>query len=184
MIFLGCKISANGIETDPEKIEAVRTYPIPTNLRSSRAFIGFVGYYRRFIPNFSKIAIPITNLTKKNEPFVWGIEQQRAFDTLRDALISAPVLAHFDLDRETVIQTDASHYGWGVIISQKNPEDGLHRPISIESGKFKDAELNATTTEKEFLAIVKAFTRNRHMLLPIHSTVLTDHLNLKYWTKP
>jgi hypothetical protein len=158
--------------------------PVPHDLRSSRAFVGFVAYYRRFIPNFSKLASPITDLTKKNVPFVWGPDQQNAFETLRDLLITAPILAHYNPRLPTTIQTDASHFGWGAIISQKSEEDGLERPISIESGKFKDAELRYNTTEKEFLAIVNAFTRNRHILIPIESVVITDHLNLTYWTKP
>jgi hypothetical protein len=183
VIFLGLKISGKGVETDPAKIEAVKSYPVPTDLRSSRGFIGFVGYYRRFITNFSKVASPITDLTRKNEPFVWTDERQLAFETLRDALITAPILAHYDPTLETTMQTDALHFGWGVIISQIHP-DGLEHPISIESGKFKDAELRYTTTEKEFLAIVEGFSRNRHILLPVHTTVYTDHLNLRYWTKP
>lgn len=184
VIFLGLKISSKGIETDPAKIEAVKSMPVPHDLRSSRAFVGFVAYYRRFIPSFSKIASPITDLTKKNIPFVWGDKQQFAFDSLRKLLITAPILAHYDPTLETTIQTDASHYGWGAIISQKSKDDGLERPIAIESGKFKDAELRYNTTEKEFLAIVNVFTRNRHILLPLHSVVITDHLNLTYWTKP
>ena len=183
VIFLGLKISPDGVETDPAKIEAVKNYPVPTDLRSSRGFIGFVGYYRRFIENFSSIASPITDLTRKNEPFIWTPERQSAFEILRDKLISAPILHHYDPTLETTMHTDASHFGWGVVISQIHP-DGLEHPISIESGKFKNAELCYQTTEKEFLAIVEGFSRNRHVLLPVHTTVYTDHLNLRYWTKP
>jgi hypothetical protein len=124
------------------------------------------------------------DLTKKNVPFIWGPDQQNAFETLRDLLITAPILAHYNPNLPTTIQTDASHFGWGAIILQKSEEDGLERPISIESGKFKDAELQYNTTEKEFLAIVNAFTQNHHILLPIELVVITDHLNLTYWTKP
>jgi hypothetical protein len=184
VIFLGLKVSSKGVETDPAKIESVKTLPVPHNLQSLRAFIGFVSYYCQFIPNFSKIAAPITDLTKKGVPFVWTGIQQAAFKTLCDLLITALILAHYDPMLETTIQTDASHYGWGAIISQRSKEDGLERPISIESGKFKDAELRYNTTDKEFLAIVNAFTKNRHILLPINTTVITDHLNLTYWTKP
>lgn len=184
LAFLGVIISHNGIETDPEKVKAVREFPAPTNLRQSRSFIGLVGYYRRFIPRFSEIAAPITELTKKDQEFRWDEEQQQAFEKLKLLLTSAPVLAHFDPSRETILQTDASHFGWGFILSQINPEDNLEHPIAIESGRFSGAQLNYSTSEKEFLAIVEAFRRSRHMLLLVHTTIITDHLNLTYWMQP
>ena len=95
-----------------------------------------------------------------------------------------PVLAHFDPKFETIVQTDASLYGWGFVISQINPSTKLEHPVAIESGSFSGAELNWTTTEKKFLAIVMAFKRKRHLLLQVDSTVLTDHHNLSYWMEP
>jgi hypothetical protein len=185
VLFLGMKISPKGVEIDEAKVKGIKSFPTPTDLRQSRSFIGLASYCRRFVPNFAEIASPITNLTKKGCPFVWGQPQKEAFEELKLRLSSAPTIAHFNPDAiETIIQTDASHFGWGFIISQKVDKDGLPHPIAIESGSFKGAELNYTTTEKEFLAIVVAFRRNRHMLLQLESTVLTDHLNLTYWMKP
>jgi transposase InsO family protein len=182
--FLGFIISNKGIETDPSKVDGAQTFPIPKTLRQARGFIGLVGYYRRFVKNFSSIAAPITELTKKDRVFEWTSRQQDAFDELKRRLISAPILAHFVIAYKTILQTDASFYGWGFIISQVNPETGLEHPIVIESGRFSGAQLNYSTNEKEFLAIIEAFRRCRHMLLQVHTTVLTDHLNLKYWMEP
>ena len=182
--FLGFVISENGIQTDPEKVKAVQEFPQPRDLRESRSFIGLVSYYRRFVPNFSKIAAPITSLTRKDVPFEWGTAQQDAFQALKDMLASAPVLAHYDPTRETILQTDASHFGWGFVISQINAETGLEHPVAIESGRFTGAQLNYSTSEKEFLAIVEAFVRNRHMLLQVDTLVVTDHNNLRYWMEP
>ena len=98
-------------------------------------------------------------------------------------MCTAPVLAHYNPAAKTILQTDASFFGWGFIILQIS-DDGEEHPIVIESGRFKGAQINYTTTEKEFLAIVEAFTRNRHMLLPVETLVLTDHHNLRYWQTP
>lgn len=184
MAFLGYVISHNGIETDPAKIESVSNFPTPTNLRESRSFIGLTSYYRRFVPNFSQVAGPITSLTQKDRIFEWGEPQEKAFLELKRLLTTAPVLSHFDPSLETIIQTDASHFGWGFIISQLEAETRLEHPIAIESGRFTGAQLNYTTTEKEFMAIVKAFERNRHILLQVDATVITDHLNLTFWMEP
>jgi hypothetical protein len=136
------------------------------------------------VKDFSSIAAPITELTKKDRVFEWTSRQQGAFDELKRRLVSAPILAHFVIAYKTILQTDASFYGWGFIVSQINPETGLEHPIVIESGRFSGTQLNYSTNEKEFLAIVEAFRRCRHMLLQVHTTVLTDHLNLKYWMEP
>ena len=143
-----------------------------------------VGYYRRFIPSFSSIAAPLSSLTKKDRLFEWTEEQESAFQSLKAKLSEAPVLCHYDPNAKTILQTDASFFGWGFIISQISAEDGLEHPIAIESGQFTGAQLNYTTTKKEFLAIVEAFIRAWHMLLQVNTTVLTDHHNLKYWMVP
>lgn len=185
VLFLGMRISAKGVQVDEAKVKGVKTFPVPTNLKESRSFIGLASYCRRFIPKFSEIAAPIINLTRKDVKFLWGTAQNDAFNRLKQLLTEAPIIAHYDPDAfETVVQTDASHYGWGFIITQRKENEVQGRPIAIESGSFKSSELNYTTTEKEFLAIVMAFRRNRHMLLQIDSIVLTDHLNLTYWMKP
>ena len=184
LLFLGFIISNNGVSTDPDKVKAVQEFPTPKNLTESRSFIGLVSYYRRFVTGFSKIAAPITDLTKKGCAFEWNQPQQSAFQQLKDVLSSAPVLSHYNPSYNTIVQTDASFFGWGFIISQINSETQQEHPVSIESGRFTGAQLRYTTSEKEFLAIVYAFTRSRHMLIQVPTTVVTDHLNLTYWMKP
>lgn len=184
LLFLGFQVSHQGVSTNPEKIKAIKEFPCPRTLKESRSFIGLVGYYRRFVKGFSEIAAPITALTKKNQAFIWGDAQQRAFETLKEQLISAPTLAHYNPSYPTILQTDASFFGWGFVISQVNPTTHLEHPVAIESGRFTGAQLNYPTNEKEFLAIVEAFVRCRHMLLQVHTTVLTDHHNLSHWMKP
>ncbi|EIW73013.1 hypothetical protein TREMEDRAFT_26181, partial [Tremella mesenterica DSM 1558] len=183
VVFLGFVVSRKGVSSNPEYIDAVVSFPRPKNLRESRGFMGVVSYYRRFVPNFSRIAKPINDLTRKDVPFVWGVEQEGAFKELKDRMCKAPVLAHFDPSLKTLLQTDASFFGWGFIISQVN-ELGQEHPVAIESGAFQAAQLNYTVGKKELLAIVEAFRRRRHLLLQVETTVLTDHLNLTYWMEP
>jgi len=182
--FLGFVISHNGVSADPTYVQGITSFPVPRNLKQSRRFIGMASYYRRFNPNFSLIARPVNDLTKKDVTFAWGDRENKAFETLKSLMSSTPVLAHFQPGAETIIQTDASNFGWGFIISQIDPSTKLEHPIAIESGSFKAAELNYTVTEKEFYAIVMAFKRKRHILLQVEATILTDHLNLTYWTEP
>jgi len=184
LVFLGFVISARGIESNPSFVNTIRSFPVPKCLKDSRAFIGVVGYYRRFVPGFSKIAAPINELTRKDRVFEWGPAQQTAFDELKEKLCSAPVLAHYNPKFETILQTDASHFGWGFVISQINADTGLEHPVAIESGRFSPAQINYSTSEKEFLAIVESFIRYRHMLLQVFTSILTDHLNLTYWMTP
>ncbi|EIW70139.1 hypothetical protein TREMEDRAFT_30259, partial [Tremella mesenterica DSM 1558] len=183
VVFLGFVVSSKGVSVNPEYIDAITSFPRPKNLRESRGFIGVVSYYRRFVPNFSKIARPINDLTRKEVPFVWGVEQESAFKELKARMCTAPVLAHFDPTLKTILQTDASFFGWGFIISQINTA-GQEHPVAIESGAFNTAQLNYTVGEKEFLAVVEGFRRRRHLLLQVETTVLTDHLNLTYWMEP
>ncbi len=182
--FLGFIISNKGIKTDPSKVAAIQEFPVPQNAHQSRSFMGLATYYRRFIKDFSAIAAPIHTVNKNGGEWSWGDKQQEAFDKLKAAFTTAPVLAHYDPTLQTILQTDASFFGWGFVLSQINAETGLEHPIIYESGRFRGAELNYSTNEKELMAIVEAFNRCRHMLLPVRTTVITDHLNLVYWMRP
>lgn len=133
MAFLGYIIASDGIKTDPAKIKAVSEFPTSLDLKQTRSFLGLVGYYRGFVPNFSAIAAPLSSLTKKDRLFEWKNEQESAFQLLKAKLAEAPVIAHYDPKAETTLQTDASFFGWGFIISQVNAVDGLDHPIAIES---------------------------------------------------
>jgi transposase InsO family protein len=180
--FLGFLVSHQGVRADPAKVDAIRSFPAPHDLRGARQFIGLASYYRRFVKNFSNVTAPISKLTKKTEPFRWAAEQEGAFKKVKGILSSAPVIRTFDPTREAIIQTDASFYGWGFVVSQLSDE-GVEHPVSMESGRFTDTETRYTTTEKEFYAILMAFRRTKHLLVQVHSRVITDHLNLKHWMK-
>ena len=148
LLFLGFIISNNGVSTDPDKVKAVQEFPIPTNLTKSRSFIGLVSYYRRFVVNFSKIASPITELPKKGCPFVWDEAQHTAFQRLKDILSNAPVLAHYNPSYETLVQTDASFFGWGFIISQINPKFGKSTQLRSNLDDLRDHRYDIRRAKK------------------------------------
>ena len=108
--FLGHIISHNEIRLDPKKVEAVRDWPRPTNLKEVQAFLGFANYYRKFLKNFGRIAIPLTELTRKGAPFLWGDKAQEAYEAIKDLILSEPVLKMFDPTRPIELETDASDF--------------------------------------------------------------------------
>ena len=114
--FLGHVVSAAGFQADPEKTQAIRDFPVPTCLKGVQRFVGMVGWYHRFVPNFSKLAEPLHKLKRKGARFSWTTECQKAFDALKDHLVSPPVLGHPDLKLPLTIYTDASNVGLGAIL--------------------------------------------------------------------
>ena len=112
--FLGHIVSAEGIKVDPAKVEAVMEWKQPTNATEVRSFLGLAGYYRRFIKDFSKIAKPMTELTKKDKKFVWTEKCEHSFQTLKTLLTSAPVLILLDIYKDFVVYCDASRQGLGL----------------------------------------------------------------------
>jgi len=145
-------LSAKTAKPDPKKVEAVREFPRPTNQKNIKQFLGRAGYYRRFIPNFSKIAKSLTGLLKKEAAFVWTEKQTEAFTSLRDALCSQPILQYPDFTRPFVVITDASKNAIGGILSQGPVRKDL--PISYVSRLLNSAEQNYSTIERELFAIV------------------------------
>ena len=184
--FLGYIISPEGIRMENDRIESVRSWPRPQCVRDIQVFIGFANFYRRFIKGFSKIARPLTAMLKttgpkmpKSDPFLTA-EALVAFDQLKGAFVTAPVLRHFDAERHIRVETDASGYAIGGILSQKDDESHWH-PVAYFSRKMIPAERNYETHDAELLAIVEAFRHWRHYLEgSTHEVlVLTDHNNLK-----
>jgi hypothetical protein len=176
--YLGHVISENGVAPDPSKIEKVKNYPRPTDIKGIQAFLGFAGYYRRFIKCFAEIAKPLSKLTRKEEKFVWGTEQQLAFEELRDKLISAPILQHPNFEKEFVITTDASNLAIGGVLSQGKVGEDL--PIAYASRVLNSAEKNYPVVEKELLAIVWTIKHFRPYLYGKRFVVYTDHRPLTY----
>jgi transposase InsO family protein len=179
--FLGHIINEKGISVQQHKVKAVNEWPQPKTRKDVKSFLGLTGYYRKFVHGYSKIALPLTELTKTQVTFVWGEEQQKAFDELKAKLTSAPVLAHPDPSRQYILHTDASGFATAAVLSQQQ-EDGTIRPVAYYSKKMGPAERNYGITDKELLAIVQAVRHWRCYLEgnPYPVKVLTDHQALKW----
>ena len=174
----GLLVTRDGIKADPKKVEAVRDFPVPQNLRSLRSFLGLASYYRRFIPQFSRVAGPLFALTKKDSPFNWGAEQQEAFVSLKELLITAPVLAFPNFSKDYLLETDASGVGLGAVLAQRR-EDGAVTPIAYASRTLQKHEQNYGVTELEALGVVWAVKHFRHYLYGSRCDLFTDHQALK-----
>ncbi|GJT48037.1 reverse transcriptase domain-containing protein [Tanacetum coccineum] len=172
--FLGHMINGNGIHVDPSKIEAVKNWKAPRTLTEVRSFLGLAGYYRRFIENFSKIAKSLTILTQKCKTFDWGEEQELAFQTLKDKLCNAPVLALPDGPEDFVVYCDASGIGLGCVLMQRG------KVIAYASRQLKIHEKNYTTHDLELGAVVFALKIWRHYLYGTKSVIYTDHKSLQH----
>ena len=116
--YLGHIVSAEGVATDPAKVETVKTWPVPNCQTQLRSFLSTVGYYQRYIPDFATVAGPLNALTSKNEDFIWSPPCQSAFDSLKVALVSAPILGYPDPKFPYILDTDASNWGAGTVLSQ------------------------------------------------------------------
>ncbi|GJP50909.1 hypothetical protein CLOM_g10062, partial [Closterium sp. NIES-68] len=162
----------------PQEFEAVRTWKTPENVKELQQFLGFANYYNRFVPQYAKLAAPLTNLLKKNTPYKWETKHQEAVEQLKQALTSAPVLILPDPERDYVIEADASDQAVGAVLMQ-DQGNGL-QPIAYLSKKLHGAELNYPIHDKEALAIIIAFKAWRCYLEGRRTTVYTDHCSLKY----
>jgi RNase H-like domain found in reverse transcriptase len=161
---------------------AVLNWPTPTSIKHIQSFLGFANFYRRFIKDYSRITVPLTTLLKKDPPFVWNDDAQRAFDGLKTAFTTAPILAHFHPDRPTLLETDASDYAIAGILSQYDDHHMLH-PIAFRSRTLTPAERNYEIHDKELLAIRDCFAAWRQCLegASHQVTVYTDHKGLEYF---
>ncbi|KAJ0937111.1 putative nucleotidyltransferase, Ribonuclease H [Helianthus annuus] len=173
--FLGHLISADGVLVDPSKIEAVTKWSPPRNPSEIRSFLGLAGYYRRFIQDFSKIALPLTKLTRKEEKFVWGIKQEEAFQTLKEKLTHAPVLTLPEGTEDMVVYSDASQLGLGCVLMQRG------KVIAYASRQLKIHENKYPVHDLELAAVVFALKIWRHYLYGVKFTIFTDHKSLKYF---
>jgi len=175
--YLGHVINRRGIQTDPAKISAVADWPTPTTVRKIRQFIGMASWYRRFVKDFSKTSTPLTRLTGKNARWQWGEAEERAFQQLKTALTTAPVLACLDFSRQFILQTDASNLGLGAILTQNSEGE---RVIAYTSRTLNSAEKNYSVTELECLAVVWGIRRMRDYLEGYKFMVITDHQSLRW----
>ena len=176
--YLGHIISDDGISVDPEKVSAIKNLMPPKNVRDVRSLLGMMSYYRKFVPNFSKIAKPLTALTKKNAHFKWSPEAQAAFDYLKASLLQAPILAFPDISKPFKLYTDASLYAMGAVLMQE--QDGADRVIQYVSHQFSEQKQKWPTIEREAFAIVYSLEKLRPILIGTDVTVFTDHKPLKH----
>lgn len=181
--YLGLIITPGGIEMDPEKVSTILEWKPLTKLKDLQRFLGFANFYRRFIRDFSRIAEPLNRLLKKEQTWDWTSDQDDAFKTLKDAFSSAPVLTIFDHNRRTVVETDASDWAAGGVLSQYDDEGRL-RPVAYFSSKHSAAECNYEIYDKELLAIIKSLEEWRPELYGAQEPfeIITDHKNLEYFT--
>ncbi|GJT87547.1 putative reverse transcriptase domain-containing protein [Tanacetum coccineum] len=156
--FLGHVIDSSGVHVDPAKIEAIKNWAAPTTPTKVRQFLGLAGYYRRFIKEFSLISKPLTKLTKKNKPYVWGDDEKEAFQTLKLKLCSAPILSLPERSEDFVVYCDASHRGFGAVLMQRE------KVIAYASRQLRKNEENYTTHDLELGAVVFALRLWRHYL--------------------
>jgi hypothetical protein len=178
--FLGHRIGADGLRVAPDKISAVQQWPQPRDVSDVRSFLGLANFYRRFVKDYSRIALPLTELTRETTTsWRWGAEQQNAFDALKAALCAPPVLLVPNQSKPFVLNCDACKFAIGATLQQDHGK-GL-QPVAYFSAKMSDAERNYDVREQEFMALLKACLHWRHYLHGMQPfTLLTDHDSLKY----
>ena len=181
VLYLGHVVSEDGVSTDPAKLESIRTWPTPTNTTDVRSFLGLASYYRRYIKGFANIARPLHALTQKDKTFHWSQECESAFQTLKEKLSTSPILAYPRVGQEFVLDTDASKYGIGAVLSQEH--DGHERVVAYASRTLNRAEQNYCVTRRELLAIVYFLKHFRHYLYGHEVKVRTDHGALTWLMK-
>jgi hypothetical protein len=175
--FVGHRISAAGISPDPAKIEAVQNFPPPIDPNAVRSFLGLANFYRRFVPSFSRIVLPLTALLKKDVEFTWTPQCEQAFTELKQRLTSTPILRPADFDLPFRLYTDASGYAVGAILGQR--VEGKDYVIQYASRTLNTHERNYGVPQKEALAIVWATRLFRNYLLgPKPFLIITDHAPL------
>jgi hypothetical protein len=181
--FLGYIVSSEGLAPDPKKVQAIEEWPEPKTVKETQSFLGLINYYRKFILNFSKLAKPLTELTKKDTIFNFGRECKEAFKELKARMKSAPILRIFDPEKEAIVETDASDKAIGGCLKQKDDDGKLH-PVAYYSKKLTGPEANYDVHDKELLAVVECLKQWRVYLegAKYPAQIYSDHKNLIYWT--
>ena len=176
--FLGHVVTAEGVHPDPQKVSAVKEFPVPRNVKQVRSFLGLCNYYRKFVRDFAKIAEPLNKLTRKDTVFNWNEACQQAFDTLKTALIEAPILAYPDFNLHFELYVDASNDGIGMVLGQI--QNGREVVICYAGRGLNQAERNYSVTEREALSVVEGIKYFQSYLYGRKFTVHTDHNALKW----
>lgn len=172
--YLGHIISVEGVSVDSAKVDSIVQWPKPKTLKALRGFLGLAGYYRKFVRHFGLIAKPLTNMLKKNG-FVWSSEAENAFEALKHAMATTPVLALPDFSKEFLVECDASGIGIGAVLSQEG------HPIAFLSKTLAQRHIALSVYDKEMLAVVFAVQHWRLYLLGHHFKILTDHRTIQHF---
>ena len=179
VVYMGHIVSRNGISPDPSKVRAIKDFTTPSSREDLMRFNGMATYVSRYIPNFAEVTFPYRQLLKKDAPWTWAEPQQKAFDTVKQLISTAPVLGYYDQRKPLVIQTDASSKGLGSCLMQ----DG--HPISFASRALTDCETRYAQIEKELLAIVFACEKFNNYVYGREVLVQSDHKPLEsIFSKP
>lgn len=182
--YLGFLLGINGVRMHPKKLDTIASWPIPNSVKSVQKWLGFTNFYRRFIENYAALATPLHILTRKDAPIPFKITPAAldAFNRMKTAFTSAPVLAHFNDAKESFLYTDASDFAISGILYQLGDDNERH-PIAFFSRKLDTAEINYDIHDKEMLAVMASLRDFRHWLsgtlIPV--SVITDHKNLQYF---
>jgi hypothetical protein len=181
--YLGLVVGTDGIRVDPRKIEALEGWKPPTSVKGVRSFLGFCNFFRRFIRDHGRIAKPLHDLTKKGQAFQMGKQELEAFERLKRALTTAPVLCYYSPSRPTKVETDASDGVVGAVLSQLQ-DDGHYHPVAYFSKTMQDAETRYPIQDKEMLAVVLALQEWRVELVGRQEPflVVTDHRALEHFS--
>jgi len=181
--YLGYILSPSGLTMSDNKVKIIQDWPELKKVKDIQSFLGFTNFYCWFIFNYLDIVIPLTHLTRKDIPWKFDSSYQDAFNSLKKAFTSAPILTHWIPNAQLIVETDASDYALTAILSIVNEDNEVH-PVAFHLCTFTAAELNYDTYNKELLAIFEAFKIWRHYLegpaYPID--VVTDHKNLEYFS--
>jgi len=181
--YLGVIISQDSVKMDPVKVAGVTEWPIPSNRKEVQSFLGFTNFYHRFIQGFPHLARPLFDLTWKDTEWRWGAEEQSAFDSLKEQITTALILALPDNSRPFWIEADSSDFATGAVLSQQSPEDNKWHPVAFLSKSLSPVERNYEIHDKEMLAIVRALEEWRHFVEGVEHRyeIWTDHKNLQYF---
>ena len=179
--YLGHIVSKDGLRVNPENTDKIRNCKSPTNVKQVRSALGMMGYYRKFVKDYAKIAQPLNDLLKKDTKFNWTEDCEQAFNVLKIKLIEAPILRYPQFDKEFVLAVDSSQYSIGYVLSQEH--DGKLHPICFGGRALRDNELKWHITDKEGLALVEGIQHFRHYLANNRFIVYTDNVSVKYLQK-
>src|SRR6202045_4284373 len=176
-------LSPTGLSMDTAKVKAIQEWPTLQKVKDIQSFLGFANFYHHFVHGYSDIITLMTRLTQKNTPWLWSDNCQYAFDSLKSAFSSTPILSHFIPGAPLIVETDASDYAVTAILSTVTHDGEVH-PIAFHSRTLGISKLNYDTHDKELLAIFEAFTAWRHYLKGSETPVdvVTDHKNLEYFS--